>query len=47
MQNKPKFKRYLAKMGHHEAVKGVDTVLEFTLNLIKESSQKLNPEAKK
>jgi len=30
-------KRYLAKMGHHEAVKCVDTPPQFTLNLIKNS----------
>jgi len=34
------FKRDLAKMGHHEAVKCVDTALQFTLNLIKTSKAK-------
>jgi len=34
---KSNFKRYLAKMGHHEAVKCVDTPPQFTLNLIKSS----------
>ena len=30
------FKRYLAKMAHHEAVKCVDTAPQLTLNLIKD-----------
>ncbi len=34
------FKRDLAKMGNHETAKGVDTVMEFTLNLIKNSEAK-------
>ncbi|GAG56284.1 unnamed protein product [marine sediment metagenome] len=42
---KPNFKRYLAKMGHHEAVKCVDTAPQFTLNLIKD--RKSNSAVKK
>ncbi len=37
---KPNFKRDLVKMGNHETAKGVDTVMEFTLNLIKNSEAK-------
>jgi len=37
---KANFKRDLVKMGNHETAKGVDTVMEFTLNLIKNSEAK-------
>ena len=36
------FKRELVKMSPHEAVKCIDTVLQFTLNLIKSVDSALN-----
>jgi hypothetical protein len=46
--NKANFKRNLAKMGHHEAAKCVDTAPKFTLNLTKNSnSVQNNDKAKK
>ncbi len=46
-QYKPNFKRYLAKMGHHE-LKYIDRLGQLTLNLIQSSDSALNSdEAKK